>query len=564
MHSIRVKILTIMIAAILTSLVSLGSVGVYTVGRISNQNSVEKMNLLSENIAKTLDAYLNSIQQSVDMAINIANDTTSGMETDLITSALESPDHMYKLDNFLKEHSADILRSFTSIANNTSGVVTYYYCINMDLGSSEHGFFYSKVGFDKFEEQTPLYSDDLDPNDLEHTTWYYTPIKNHAPTWIGPYLAHYLEERWTVSYVAPIYKNDILLGVMGMDILFSTMVEQISGMTVYDTGFVILLDRDGHVLYHPHLEIGSIPENVSESLNIEKFRQENNRNELIRYNANGEYRQLSFSTLSNGMKLVVTAPVSEITAFQQRMLTIYLVIAVCILIIFATVSMLLMNHITKPLMDLAAASKRIADGDYDIALNYHDEDEVGVLTNSFQLMQDHLKLYISDLNSRAYQDALTGVKNKGAFDIYVQKLNDMIHLGDQNNLPEFAIVMADCNYLKEVNDEYGHAKGDIYLVLACRALCSVYSHSPVFRIGGDEFVVMLQGQDYADREQLFTHFDEETAAINKEAVYAWEKANLSKGMAEYRPGVDQNVEQVLHRADLRMYEDKRKHKQNNA
>ena len=168
MHSLRFKITAVTTAAILTSILSLGLIGIFFVGIISNQSSVEKMNLLSENIQEKLDVYLNSLQQSVDMAINIANDSTTELEAEMISAAADSPEQMEKLNTFLKEHSSQIMRSFTSIANNSAGVVTYYYCINMDLGSSENGFFYSKVEKDNFEEQEPLRSHDLDPNDLEH------------------------------------------------------------------------------------------------------------------------------------------------------------------------------------------------------------------------------------------------------------------------------------------------------------------------------------------------------------------------------------------------------------
>ena len=560
MHSLRFKITAVTIAAILTSILSLGLIGIFFVGIISNQSSVEKMNLLSENIQEKLDVYLNSLQQSVDMAINIANDSTTELEAELISAAADSPEQMKKLNAFLKEHSTQIMRSFTSIANNSAGVVTYYYCINMDLGSSENGFFYSKVEKDNFEEQEPLRSHDLDPNDLEHTTWYYSPIKHGAPIWIGPYLAHYLNERLTVSYVAPIYKNDILLGVLGMDILFETMVEQISSLKIYDTGFAFLLDEKGIVLYHPDFEWGSKPDYADKQLSLDVLKQKNNGSELIRYNANGEYRQLSFSTLSNGMKLVVTAPVAEITKYQRQLINIFVLVAVLILIIFTAIVTVLMDHIIKPLLRLTAASQKLAEGEYDIALDYHANDEVGVLTNSFQQMRDRLKLYIRDLNSRAYNDALTGIKNKAAFNIFAERLNDSIRMGNEVDTPKFALILLDCNNLKQINDEFGHDHGDIYLKTASSIICNVFSHSPVFRIGGDEFVVLLQKQDLENRDQLLKLFDQKTAEINAGTENSWEQINISKGIAIYEPGIDKNVEEVLHRADEQMYKDKKTRK----
>jgi GGDEF domain-containing protein len=54
--------------------------------------------------------------------------------------------------------------------------------------------------------------------------------------------------------------------------------------------------------------------------------------------------------------------------------------------------------------------------------------------------------------------------------------------------------MFDLNDLKHINDRYGHERGDEYIVNCCRLICQVFKHSPVFRIGGDEFVALLRGE----------------------------------------------------------------------
>ena len=179
-------------------------------------------------------------------------------------------------------------------------------------------------------------------------------------------------------------------------------------------------------------------------------------------------------------------------------------------------------------------------------------------------MRDHMKLYISDLNSRAYSDALTGIKNKAAFDISLGRLNDSIRLQEEENGLEFAVIMFDCNNLKTINDEFGHEQGDVYLQTAARVICQTFAHSPVFRLGGDEFVVLLQRQDYEEREQLLQLFDQSAEAINTAAKNPWEKINIAKGMAEFRPGLDTDLDQVMRRADEQMYENKRQSKLNAA
>jgi diguanylate cyclase (GGDEF)-like protein len=263
------------------------------------------------------------------------------------------------------------------------------------------------------------------------------------------------------------------------------------------------------------------------------------------------------------MKLVVTAPLSEINASWTQLVNIIFLASGAILLFFATVMALSLRRITDPLRRLTEASKLISDGDYDVELDYDGDDELGILTRSFQQLVRHLKIYIKDLNSKAYRDALTGVKNKGAFDISAHKLDDMIRMAEPGRSPQFAVVMLDCNDLKSINDQLGHDKGDIYLCTACTFICEIFAHSPVFRLGGDEFAAILQKHDYECREELLKRFRQGAEAANVGVEHPWERINIALGMAVYDSELDKDVSGVLHRADERMYADKRRMKAQN-
>ena len=557
MHSIRFKITAVTLAAILTSLLAFICIGYYTIAEENDKTSVEKLNLLSQNAQKTVDVRLNSLKRSVDVVADIAEDSLATLNlADYGTPGTRTAEQAKQLDAYMQKYCEHVRDVFGSIANHSDSIATYYYCISPDIGTSEHGFFYSKVGKTVFEEQPKLIADKLNPNDID-CNWYFSPIRQGRPCWVGPYNAHFLGELLTISYVAPIYKDHVLIGVLGMDTLFYSVRSPVHSLKVYDTGFASLMDDKGRILYHPRLKPGTRVEEVSPNLNPELFRRDSNGSELIRYNAEGQRRQVSFTTLANGLKLVVAAPVAEIFSSWQKMTQSILVSALAILVIFALVTLFTVEAVTKPLLRLTSASQKLADGDYNAELDYEGNDEVGILTHSFRQMRDHLKLYISDLNSRAFSDALTGIKNKGAFDIAKGRLNDMIHLGGPENRQEFAVVMFDCNRLKEINDEHGHERGDAYLRTAARVICQTFAHSPVFRLGGDEFVALLQRKDYTERETLLQAFDRITEEVNAHAENPWEKIDVAKGMAVFRPGLDTDVDQVLRRADEQMYENKR-------
>ena len=557
MSSIRFKITAVTVAAILTSLLAFIAIGFFILGEENDKTSVEKMNLLSRNAQKTVDARLNSLKRSVDVVSDIAKDSLATLNLeDYGTKGMRTAEQAKRLDEYMEKYCENIRTVFGSIANHSDGIVTYYFCISPDIGTSEHGFFYSKVGNTDFEKQPKLIADKLNLDD-KNSNWYFSPIRQGRPCWVGPYNDHFLGELLTVSYVTPIYKDNILIGVLGMDTLFYSVRSPVHTLRVYDTGFACLMDDTGTILYHPKLKAGTKLEETKSNLDPEIFRRESNGNELIRYDAEGESRQVSFTTLSNGLKLVVVAPVREIFSSLNRMNQVILMSAIAILVVFTAVMLFVVGAVTRPLLRLASASQKLASGDYNAELDYEGDDEVGILTKSFRQMRDHLKLYISDLNSRAYSDALTGIKNKGAFDVFKGRLDDLIRHGGAEQKQEFAVVMFDCNGLKKINDEYGHECGDIYLRTAAKVICQTFAHSPVFRLGGDEFVALLQNQDYAEKETLLQVFDRIAEAINASAENPWEKVNIAKGVAEFRPGQDSDVDQVLRRADEQMYENKR-------
>ena len=169
-----------------------------------------------------------------------------------------------------------------------------------------------------------------------------------------------------------------------------------------------------------------------------------------------------------------------------------------------------------------------------------------------------MKEHINDLNRKVYVDALTSVRNKGAFSAELDVLQDQMDKDPEKT--EFGICVFDCDDLKLINDRYGHDKGDIYLKTASRLICHVFSHSPVFRIGGDEFSVVLRNDDYANREELARSFGIEAEHINSTASSAWEEVRITMGLAVYEPGTDRAVIDTVRRADKRMYENKRKKK----
>ena len=208
----------------------------------------------------------------------------------------------------------------------------------------------------------------------------------------------------------------------------------------------------------------------------------------------------------------------------------------------------------------------------------HSRDEIGVIYHEVHSMQTRIVDYINDITNitldkekaeeeigeisrEAYKDPLTGVGNKSAYNRKVSEMDS--ELGKSVN--EFAVVMMDVNLLKSINDNYGHSAGDAYLKGCCRMICDAFKHSPVYRIGGDEFVAILTGEDFKFRRNRLSDLHLASDESFKDmSVDPWLRYSVSAGMAVYSHGEDEGVESVFKRADKQMYEDKMSFKDQNG
>ena len=160
---------------------------------------------------------------------------------------------------------------------------------------------------------------------------------------------------------------------------------------------------------------------------------------------------------------------------------------------------------------------------------------------------------LASVTKIAYTDPLTGVKSKNAYQEDEKKLDRRIANG---SVTAFAFVLFDLNDLKEVNDTLGHDAGDEYIREGCDIICSRFKRSPVYRVGGDEFVALLEGEDYILRHELLRAFERQMDVNLRSA-----RINIASGCADFDPAVDRSAHDVLERADANMYRRKKQMKE---
>ena len=153
----------------------------------------------------------------------------------------------------------------------------------------------------------------------------------------------------------------------------------------------------------------------------------------------------------------------------------------------------------------------------------------------------------------AVKDTLTGVWNRRAYEEEIQMLEEELSEG----FTEFGIAMIDLNFLKKINDTYGHENGNITIRKLSGLICDIFKRSQVFRIGGDEFVVILKNKDYKKIDKRIENFNYQLWQISEDTtLQPWEKISAAIGYAKFDPDLDKTVNDVFKRADRAMYDRK--------
>lgn len=154
----------------------------------------------------------------------------------------------------------------------------------------------------------------------------------------------------------------------------------------------------------------------------------------------------------------------------------------------------------------------------------------------------------------ATKDMLTDMYNRNSYDEWVK---------ENVQMPGMLIITFDLNNLKYCNDTLGHAIGDDYIKNAAGIIAEIFGNfGNCYRIGGDEFCVVIPKQNKIDPEDKLTQLEQEQKKYNAGLEYPY--MQIAYGYAEYDAQTDLDIEDTRSRADEKMYEMKRRMKMDNT
>lgn len=543
--SIQTKFIILIICSVLLAASVVGGVGIHSSMQVIDNDSRKIMNLTIADEANQINAKLKTMRQSVEAASVSAIDHLQNWRD--LQDVLTRTSYLY---------STEIM--FNRMAENDKNILSYYFQINPDLcGASDAGIHYTRHPYTHAFQPDPSIDLNAYPTGSPSTDWYYLPATNGKPYWLSPKFNRRLN-KYIISYVVPVYKYGNLVGVVGMDLDFTEITHSLDLLKPYPNANAFLLDEDGRMAYHQTMRSGVYYPGVKLSLRevARRIRIQNGKDILVSYELDGIQKKLTWRSIDNNMKLVLSAPAAEIDAIRNQLVVRVISATILIGVFFVCITISLVGHIIRPLQKLSYSASRIASGDLDIHLVPETNDEVGALTKSFEVTAASLKKYITNVQLLAYRDPLTGVKSKTAYVDEIQVMEHDIATGKQ----PFAIILCDVNHLKRINDTYGHETGDQYIINSCFYICTVFIHSPVYRIGGDEFVIVLRGSDYKNRATLLESFEEGMRESANTKTAPEDIISVAFGIAEYDPDNPDhypNYSALFRDADQNMYQKKK-------
>ncbi len=535
-QSIQTKIIKLTAVGILVTALLIGGLSTYTFRRAMERDCENILHLTCGESARGLDESFVRIEQSVETLAKYAQ------------NSLESLERLSADKEYRTTYVQELKDLALMLADETTGAVSVYIRFNPDLTTPLDGVFWVQQGAEREFLEFPMTDlSAFDPDDFQHVGWYYVPVRAGHAIWVEPYMNEEMGV-YVTSYVVPIYREDTLIGVVGMDIDFQYIVQMVDEIHVYETGHALLTDDEFGVMYSHHRPKGEKVElqlgvGSSEGTDFEKL--------TFEHDYDGMLQKLVFRSLENGMRLGVTVPVHEVYKDTNQLVMRVIGTAVVIALAFVAVSASIAKKMTRPLKELNAAAKEIAAGNLDISVSCDTQDEVGDLAKSFAETARQLKIRIDYINSLAFVDKLTGVKNNTAYLQEIAQWKERMKGGEVN----FAVFVIDVNGLKQVNDTLGHASGNELIIKTAEAAVAVFGKDRVFRIGGDEFAVICPDTDAAACAALKPAFEETVERMGKSI-----QLSAAIGSAVCDPKKDISYDAVFERADAEMYQRKQEQK----
>lgn len=413
MKSVRTKlIVSILICSLFTS-VLIGVIAISNSVRTAGEDAMTMMQLTGQKKTEEINSTIQKIEQSVDTLSEVA---MSNFDYDSFRQSKDYAD----------TYTETVQQAVLDFANHTNGAVTAYLRYNPDYSNPTSGVFAQRQSVDsELQCLTPTDFSMYDESDVEHVGWYYLPVQAKTAIWMSPYMNENINI-YMISYVVPLFAEDgTSIGIVGMDIDFSQITDLVDETKVYQSGYAFLTDASAAVMYHKNADEGTKLSDLDSSLSKSEdfIGDDGNQGKTMDYSYKNVNKKFAFYNLDNGMKLVLTAPVSEIYAEAYGLAKLIMIAMIVVFVLSAVIGVIIGTGMTRPIRQLTAVIEQTAELDFRPTKEggklRKQKDEIGNMATKIHLMRKKLREMMGDLQQT--QQVLEG------------NAEDLNHLMKQNS-----------------------------------------------------------------------------------------------------------------------------------
>lgn len=306
--------------------------------------------------------------------------------------------------DYADTYTETVQQAVLDFANHTNGAVTVYLRYNPNYSNPTSGVFAQRQSVDsELQCLTPTDFSMYDESDVEHVGWYYLPVQAKKAIWMSPYMNENINI-YMISYVVPLFAEDgTSIGIVGMDIDFSQITDLVDETKVYQSGYAFLTDASAAVMYHKNADEGTKLSDLDSSLSksADFIGDDGNQGKTMDYSYKNVSKKFAFYNLDNGMKLVLTAPVSEIYAEAYGLAKLIIIAMIVAFVLSAVIGVIIGTGMTRPIRQLTAVIEQTAELDFRPTKEggklRKQKDEIGNMATKIHIMRKKLREMMGDL-----------------------------------------------------------------------------------------------------------------------------------------------------------------------
>lgn len=361
-----------------------------------NKYSYEDIRNLVQNIT---ESNTNLIEQRVVKVMDITNDITSIVEGIVEPELLPTKGKEYEdiIDPIVKK----------IVSDNTDYVMGVYLILDPDKTDDVYGSYYEDVDVTGNLQKMEKYPKSEFYKGSKRTSWYYDCIDLKEGKWFKPYVAHNGIEM--TSFTRPIYKNDIYIGMLSIDLNFKLFKDYINSIELINSGFVFILNEDYDIIMHKNLtyeeNLATIQNNKYQYL-ADKIK--NNDTSVSDVNFMGKEELFSHAPLSNGWFVCAVVGKDSLIENNKNLMQLLgsvIIIAVIMSFIIATIVGRkigsTITYVIKSLNTLSNLDLTLVSKDEEYEKKHSKNDQLGIMISSTSDLRNHLRKIIPQIQDNS-------------------------------------------------------------------------------------------------------------------------------------------------------------------